>query len=311
MIITVTLNPALDKTATVGALNVGELNRLHEVSSDAGGKGINVSKMLLALDFQSVAIGFLGGKSGEEILDKLEEMGIDCDFTEIREATRTNLKIIDTNSALTEINEVGPDITPAEFSFFVIGLHRYMKRGNILILSGSTPICLGDEIYGMIISSAHKSGTIVFLDADGNVFREALRAKPYFIKPNLHELKEYFNVKGDLSLEQIIDLCKKFLDMGVKTVALTMGKDGALLLQGDRVLFAKGLDVTPRSTVGAGDSFVGAFAYGVYNKMSLEDTFSLAVAASAGAVTTSGTKAPDQDLVYELQEQVKIIDLSK
>ncbi|MDR1951937.1 MAG: 1-phosphofructokinase [Elusimicrobiota bacterium] len=306
MIITVTLNPALDKTAAIETLQVGKLNRLQNVISDAGGKGINVSKMIAALGGSSLSTGFAGAHSGEEIIQKLNELKIENDFVKIKGATRTNLKIIDKDSNLTELNESGPQILADEIVSLSEKINSLAKDGNIFIFSGSIPKGLSVDIYARFIKAVHKNGALAFLDADGDVFKEALKEKPDFIKPNLHEMKEYFGIKKDLDLKEIASLCGRFLDLGVKIAALTMGGDGALILDGKQTLYAKPLKVPVKSTVGAGDSFVGAFSFGIENNMTIEESFSLSIAASAGAVTTEGTKPPNKDLVNELKKQVVI-----
>ena len=306
MIITITLNPALDKTAQIESLKIGALNRLDNVINDPGGKGVNVSKMIKALGGKSLATGFAGAKSGEEIIEKLNDLGIDNDFVKTHLPTRTNLKIIDANGALTEINEPGAFIDENEISALTDKVIALAKPDNIFVFSGSIPKGVPTDIYAKLINAARKKGAISFLDADGEAFRAALKEKPDFIKPNLYELKQFFGVDKDLTLKETAALCQEIIKTGVKAMALTMGADGALFLCESEVLFARGLKVQVRSTVGAGDSFVGAYAYAFGQKTSWKKAVSLAMAASAAAAATQGVRAPDKGLVLELLEQVEL-----
>ncbi|MDR2860873.1 MAG: 1-phosphofructokinase [Elusimicrobiota bacterium] len=306
MIITVTLNPALDKTAEIELLKIGQLNRLTNVLTDAGGKGINVSKMIASLGGKSVAAGFIGGKTGEEIIAKINELNIETDFISINGNTRTNLKVIDSGSRLTELNEQGPLISKDDILRLTDKMASLAKDGNIFVFAGSLPKGIEPDIYARLIKAVHKNGAIAFLDADGEAFKAALGEKPDFIKPNLHELKEYFSVKEEIDIEKTAELCVRFLERGIKTMALTMGAQGALFLNGKEILFAKGLKVEAKSSVGAGDSFVGAYAFALEQKLSWKESMILATAASAGAVMTQGTKPPSRETVEELKKQVEI-----
>ncbi|MDR1538899.1 MAG: 1-phosphofructokinase family hexose kinase [Clostridiales bacterium] len=312
MIITVTLNPALDKTAELGELKPGELNRLKNVITDVGGKGVNVSKMIAALGGRSIATGFVGGGSGEQIVKALETMGITPDFVRANGVTRTNLKVLDSGSRLTELNEPGITVSAEEAGLLEKKLSGYANKDAIFVLAGSLCQGVGPDFYARLISMMHKSGAKAFLDADGASFKEALKSeeKPDFIKPNLHELKEYFGVFKDLSLSEIRDLCFRFVDLGIPRLILSMGKDGAMFINGKEALYAKGLKVKAHSAVGAGDSMMGAAAYALDAKLDWEKASALSLAASAGAVATIGTKPPSRETVDELLKEVELEALS-
>jgi 1-phosphofructokinase len=185
---------------------------------------------------------------------------------------------------------------------------------SVFIFSGSIPRGMSIDIYARLTNIVREEGGKVFLDADGEAFAAALEEGPDFIKPNLYEMKLYFGIHEDLSFEQTIETAKRFFAKKVKTVALTLGADGAMVLDNQyldktkqRTLFAKALKVDVKSSVGAGDSFVGAFA--LSKNLKLEDAFKLAVASSAGAVATEGTKPPEFETVEKLQKQVHIEEI--
>jgi 1-phosphofructokinase len=312
VIITVTLNPALDKTAKVDLIRPNALNRLREVKLDAGGKGVNVSAMIQALGGESIAIGFSGGGAGEELLSRIAQKGLRQDFVHIAAVTRTNLKVVANDGSLTEFNEPGPEISACEWRQMEQKLSGYGAKGNIVVLSGSLPSGLGTDTYKNLSAMLRQSGAAVFLDADGEALRLALaspsNAVPDYIKPNRHELLEYFGISDDerVSETHVLDLCYSLLERGIKLLALSMGREGALFVNRNGVWRAPAVPVTVRSTVGAGDSMIGALAYGFEKEMPEEHCFALAIAASAGACTTEGTNPPSRALVDELIKQARV-----
>lgn len=306
MIITVTMNPAIDKTVEIDTLQAGGLNRIQRVEYDAGGKGINVSKTIHELGGESIAVGFLGGNAGKTIEHVLEDRGIQNDFIWVEGETRTNTKVFEQNGAVTELNEPGPKITEAQIDELLKKLDEYAKEGNLIVLSGSIPAGVDRKIYARITELAHEKGAQVLMDADGDLFRNALEARPDIIKPNRVELEEYAGVDYRVSQEELLDMAKNLQEKGIHTVAVSMGKSGALFVKNDYEVRCPALSVKAHSTVGAGDAMVAALAYAWDQKLNEEDTVKLCMAASAGAVTTIGTKPPERELVDTLMEQVVI-----
>jgi 1-phosphofructokinase len=309
MIITVTLNPALDKTARLDALRPNALNRLQDVTLDAGGKGVNVSAMIRSLGGESIAVGFSGGAAGEELEALVAKKGLRADFVRIAALTRTNLKVIAGGGKLTEFNEPGPEILPAEWAELERKLSAYGIRGNIVALSGSLPAGLGADTYKRLSMMLRRAGAAVFLDADGEALKLALEAGPEgipdYIKPNRYELLQYFGIPGDEGVTEaaLVELCRALIDRGLKLAALSLGKDGALFVNAKGVWRAPAVPVEVRSTVGAGDSMTGALVYGFEHGLEPELCFALAMAASAGACATEGTNPPSRELVDKLLTQ--------
>ncbi len=235
MIITVTLNPAVDKTARVKELNIGGLNRIYGMRSDAGGKGINVSRAISALGGESLAMGFLGGAAGSIIRDTLNLEDIRFSFTEIAGETRTNLKLIADDGTITEINEPGPEIASGEFEALRRDMDRQIQAGDLLVLSGSAPRGVPNTIYAELTELAHSRGAKVLLDADGGLFAEALGAKPDIIKPNIHELMEYCAYRGITpsgadEKQKAASAGRMLVSEGIGEVVISMGAEGALFL---------------------------------------------------------------------------------
>lgn len=306
MIVTVTMNPAIDKTVEIEKLFPGGLNRIKKVEYDAGGKGINVSKTIRELGGESIATGFLGGNTGKAIASVLEQKGIRHDFVYVEGETRTNTKVFEECGTVTELNEPGPTISKEQIAELMGKLSGYAKPGTLFVLSGSTPGDVDKQIYARIIRLVHERGAEVLLDADGELFRNALLEGPDMIKPNRDELKEYAGCDITASKEELLKQIRDLKEKGTKTVVLSMGKEGALFAYDGYEVRCPALKVKAHSTVGAGDAMVAAMAYAFDKKLSREKTVRLCMAASAGAVTTVGTKPPCLELVEKLMHQVII-----
>lgn len=306
MIVTVTMNPAIDKTVEIDTLCPGGLNRIQRVEYDAGGKGINVSKTIKELGGESIAVGFLGGNSGRTIENVLNQKGIRNDFVWVEQETRTNTKVFEKSGELTELNEPGPVISPEQSQELLNKISAYASEGTLVILAGSIPSGVDSDIYAQIIRMVHEKGGKVLLDADGKLFRQALKAVPDIIKPNRVELEEYMGIDYRASEKELLDAAEKFLESGIETIAVSMGKSGAMFVRDGYQVKCPALSVKSHSTVGAGDAMVAALAYAWDQKLGSEDTVKLCMAASAGAVTTVGTKPPSREVVDELINQVVI-----
>lgn len=306
MIITVTMNPAIDKTAEVETLNLGGLNRLKNVVMDAGGKGINVSKTIQALGGTTLCTGFLAGSSGDYIRSSLEKRTIACDFIEVKGMTRTNLKVLDQNMELTELNEAGPEIQAQELDELMARILKKCDSDTIVVLSGNVAPSVQPTIYKTMIEKFKRVGATTILDADGELFRYGIEARPTITKPNKYELATYFNVAQTASNEEIVALAKQLLNEDTKLVVVSMGKEGSIFITSDAVYQIDALDIQAHSSVGAGDAMVAGIAYAVQEKTSMEELIRLAVGASAGAVMTKGTQPASIEVVEQLKKQVNI-----
>ncbi len=306
MIYTLTLNPAIDKTVVIPSFSANAVNRIQSVRTDVGGKGINVSKCLLSLGCESTAAAFWGGTTGAQGVRFLKDSGIAALTVPIGEETRTNLKIVDPELGQnTDINEPGPYISPEELDSMIRLLDEHIRSGDLLILSGSIPRGVGASIYRDLILRYQQKGAKAFLDADGLSLREGITAAPYLVKPNIRELSEYMG-RELRSEEDLLAAAGQLLRSGIREIVISMGADGALLVNGAGAYRAHGLKVPVRSTVGAGDSMAAALAYGIRKGMRDTARLALAVAISAASIMCSGTQAPDGDTIKELIDQVKI-----
>lgn len=273
---------------------------------DAGGKGINVSKTIKELGGESVATGFLGGNAGKTIESVLNEKNIKHDFLWVKGETRTNTKVFESGGAVTELNEPGPFISGEQMEELLQKLEGYADENTLFILAGSIPKGVEKTVYAKIIRRVYKKGAKVLLDADGELFRSSLPAGPDIIKPNRVELEEYAGFDYRASDEELLKLARDLRSRGIETVAVSMGKSGAMLVRGEYEVRCPALSVKAHSTVGAGDAMVAALAYSWSRKLDNEEMVRLCIAASAGAVMTIGTKPPSRELVDSLKNQVII-----
>ena len=194
MIVTLTMNPAVDKTVYIDWLRTGQLNRISRKALDAGGKGINAARMLRVLGCECIAAGIAGGSAGRFIEDTLENEGIRTDFLHIEEETRTNEKIIEENGTMTELNEPGPLLTPEILGRCQEKLSAYAGPDTVFVISGSIPQGVSPDYYAHLIRLLKRKGSRVILDADGELLRLGIEAQPDAVKPNLQELSSYFGL---------------------------------------------------------------------------------------------------------------------
>ncbi len=301
MIYTLTLNPALDYDMYLtNDLNVGELNLAKEVKYRAGGKGINVSKVLKNLEIESTAIGYVAGFVGDFIINDLKKDGINSEFVELEGCTRINAKV-NGNDIETELTGVSPTISKENLEKLIQKMSE-LKDGDILVLAGSIPGTVASDIYKRLSKNV-KAKVEIVLDTRGNLIQENMYNN-LFIKPNIHELREMFGEKLETK-EEIVNKCKYFLDKGIKNVILSRGGEGALLVNKDFVLEASVPKGKLINSIGAGDSMVAGFVAGYTKGMSIEDSFKLAVA--SGSATAYSYGLAEKELIEKLYLEINIL----
>ncbi len=305
MIYTVTLNPALDKTVEIPSLTVDAVNRITTMRTDPGGKGINVSKVISKLGGKSIATGILGGDTGRAILSALEDMGLATCFHFVDGETRTNMKIIDPVSRTnTDINEPGVTVSEEILDKLLSVLTDKVVEGDIVVISGSMPKGSPKDTYYTWTKAFSAKDAKVILDADGDLLRAGLKASPYLIKPNNHELSALVG-RTLKTPEELAETARELMkEYSIAKIVVSMGGDGALYVTPDETIYAEGLKVPVGSTVGAGDSVVAALAAAEESGMSLEDTVCLSTACGAANVMCSGTQAAEYEVIESLIPRV-------
>lgn len=309
MIYTLTLNPAIDKTVYVDKLVVDKLNRVKESHKDAGGKGINVSRVLKILGTESIATGIIAGSSGQYIVEEMIKSNIDTRFINIPGETRTNLKIVGDDRGLTEVNEPGPKITKEEEKLFVDNLLSMVKKNDVVVMSGSVTTNVDKNIYYTLTKALIDLECKVILDADGELFDAGVKAKPTLIKPNSFELCQYFGVEETCDTDTLVELAKRLLNTGIEYVIVSLGGDGALFLSDKGIYRVKALKVSVGSTVGTGDAMVAGLTKAMAENYNYIDMIKLAVGTSAGAVTTKGTGSAKIEVINDLIKKVNLVKI--
>lgn len=309
MIITVSLNPALDKTISVDGLTVDSVNRVLSTRVDAGGKGINVSKIVKVLGGDTLATGIIGGNSGTFIQKQLDKMNISHDFVMSEEATRTNLKISDRlRHTTTEFNEPGAPVTDSLLREVWTKIDSVAKPGDTVVISGKNPPDMEADVLADWITKLNQKGIITALDTVGEPLRLGIQSKPHIIKPNQTELSEL--VGEDLHyVRDLIAAARHLVQQGVERVVVSMGADGALFVTKDQILRGYGLKVPLGSTVGSGDAMMAAILHHMQKGSSWEETARWSLATGAANAMCEGSKTPRMDLIYELYEKVVVEQL--
>lgn len=284
-IMTVTLNPAVDKTYTTQGVIVGNVNRMRTAMKIAGGKGVNVTKILRQYGCEVAATGFLGGYSGRFIEEELEKRGAECRFVHVSGATRSNMNILADDGYVTEILEPGPAISDREREAFLEQYDKLLSECGLVILSGSVAQGLEADIYETLITRAAALTIPVYLDSSGENLRFGMRAKPQLVKPNWREL-EYIMGHRIADREEIIDSAEFLRREGISRVIVSMGSKGLLSVTEDGVLYTKARGIEPLNTVGCGDSVVASYAMSYVMGETEEEAILRACAISAANATT-------------------------
>ena len=307
MIYTVTLNPSIDYVVETDKLKIGEVNRANKEELYPGGKGINVSLMLNELQAENTALGFLGGFIGEYIENTLASKGVNTEFIKLEEGfSRINLKI--KNEVETEINGKGPHISEEKLQLLYKKIEK-LKDEDILVLCGSIPNSLSNTLYQDIISMVAQKNVKVIVDATSNLLLNTLKYNPFLIKPNIHELEEIFEIKID-SIDDTIFYATKLKDMGAKNVLISMGKDGALLIDSKGKIYLSNApygDVV--NTVGSGDSMVAGFISGYLKTKDYKEALKLG--ASCGSATAFSSGIGEKKLIDTLKNEIEIKEICK
>lgn len=305
MIYTITLNPALDRTIWIKNIHYDDANRIQKEEKYAGGKGIDVSRVLGELDIINHALGFLGGYAGMEVEGLLLQEGVYCDFTPIANDTRTNIVLnISQSEQQILFSASGPEIRPAELTAFFQKLEQ-LPSPEYVIISGSLPENLSPVIYARSIEILKRKNARVFLDTDGENLRIGITARPTIIKPNIHELQRLVN--RDLSqLTDILTAAEEIRRMGVEIVLVSMGARGILLVTSEERYLAIPPQVTVVNTIGAGDSAVAGFIFGLVRGMPLRDCLKYAVASGTATTLQPGTALAKSRDIEQILPRVEL-----
>jgi 1-phosphofructokinase/tagatose 6-phosphate kinase len=314
MIVTVTLNTAIDKTLSVPNFRLGRRHRTVEQTTMPGGKGVNVARVLKTLGAPVIATGLAGGATGTRIVDQLTQLSVLSDFVRIGEESRTNTAVIDpTTGEQTEINERGPKVTPHEVELFVDKLLYLAKGASVCVFAGSLPRDVDTDIYAFLIRELRRLHVTTVIDTDGDPLRRAVRSEPDIISPNVLEAEELvgheFNDDEDRNYA-VREIC----ELGAREAIMTM-TDGvfARMLPSEGSIEpslyrvrVRGGAIEPRATVGSGDAFLAGFVASRYQGKSVEDSLAFGVACGAESTQHLGAGLVDPERVERLLGEVEV-----
>ena len=300
MIYTVTFNPSLDYIVSVNDFQLGLTNRTDSELILPGGKGINVSTILMNLGIDSTAFGFAAGFTGDEIQRQVEEIGVNARFIPVDEGiSRINLKLKNIDG--TEINGSGPEISEEKIEELLRKLD-ILGEGDILVLAGSIPASMPADMYSTIMERLQHKNVTFIVDATKDLLINVLKYKPFLIKPNNHELGELFDVKLT-TREEVIPYGKKLQKQGARNVLISMAGEGAVLVAEDGSVYeAPAPKGTLVNAVGAGDSMVAGFTAGWIEKKDYRHAFYMGV--SAGSASAFSEYLATKEEIMDLYEKV-------
>ena len=305
MIYTVTFNPAIDYIAEINNLKMNEINRATSEKILAGGKGINVSIVLNNLGIENIALGFIGGFTGNEIKRRIEEFGIKTDFVYIPDKfSRINVKLQSTVDGKvieeTAINGEGPKIFEKDVNEFMRKIEN-IQKDDFIVLAGSVSRNMQDDIYEKICIKVKEKGAKIVADATGKLLVNVLKHKPFLIKPNKKELEEIFKKELNTN-EEVVLYAKKLQEMGAENVLISMDKDGAILITKDnKLIYSEAPKGKVVNSVGSGDSMVAGFITGYITYKDYEKALKMGIAAGS-ASAFSKNLATKEEIMGQLSK---------
>ncbi len=310
MIVTVTLNVALDQYYYVPGFHKGDVHRVAKNIPSAGGKGLNVARVIRQLGYPALALGLTGGHTGQRVVELLNRDQIPHCFTDTGVETRECINIVDENSVSTEVLGTGEEISPEVVRGFIQNFEETIKGALLVTMSGSVMKGMSVDIYAQLIELCSKRNIPVLLDTSGEYLRKALKSAPTVIKPNIYELEQLFDTKLETT-EQIIACGKKIMVNNIENVIVSLGDKGALFISQKGVLHATPPKLDVINTVGSGDSMIAALACSMLNGDDEEQKIRLAIAVSAANTLSEKTGDVSIELVKQLLQQVTIKRLER
>jgi 1-phosphofructokinase family hexose kinase len=312
MILTVTLNAAIDRTVAVPNFRLGYRHRAVESRTVAGGKGINVARALNLLGRPVIATGFAGGPTGTRVVEQLRQESVLTDFTTIAGETRINMSVVDpTSGEQTEINERGPAVSAEEVEAFVDRLGYLASGAKLCVLAGTLPPGAGDDLYARLVRDLSGRGVPVVLDAEGEAMLAGLRAGASIVTPNEREAEELVGQEF-ADRHDLVHGLSELVRLGADEAAITR-PDGCVAAVGEgserRFLEVRTESLEPVSTVGSGDAFLAGYAAARYEGRPPGDCLAYGVACGAESTQHFGAGTVDRSQVERLLGEVHVQDL--
>ncbi|GAD79965.1 1-phosphofructokinase [Vibrio ezurae] len=304
-VVTVTLNPALDLTGSVKELDLGSVNLVEQGSLHAAGKGVNVAKVLSELGAEVTVTGFLGKNNPELFSQLFNDIKAKDAFIRVDGATRINVKLIEQDGRVSDINFPGVTVTEADIRAFEETLFALAKDHDYFVIAGSLPNGISPQLCASWIKRLHQLGKKVLFDSSRDALRAGLDAKPWLIKPNDEELAEFVG-RSLTTAEQCQQAALELADKGIDNIVVSMGANGVMWLEQGIWLFSQPPKAKIVSTVGAGDTLVAGLCWGHMQNMEKEPLLQFATGLSALAVTQVGVGIPSSEQLHSVINQVDV-----
>ena len=304
MILSVCPNPSVDCTIELDVLKLGSLNRIENKVITYSGKALNVAIGVARLGGDSFATGFMFEDNGKMFVHALDDERVKNTFVWSNGSARTNYKIVDKRSMMTEINDKGEAVSLEKQAELLGLVGELSKSASIVVISGSLPKGISADYYAKLSSAVNPNAKRI-IDTTGDNMIEALKTGAFLIKPNLEELQ---GITGESysTFDEMIEGCRKLISAGAENVMLSLGRKGAILTDGNSALFCKSASVAVNSTVGAGDGMIAAASVMIENGASREEILRSAVAAGTASVTTPGTNLFYRDKYHEIYDKIHV-----
>ena len=305
MITTITLNVAVDKAYVIGKLTDHTVMRVNRCTNTAGGKGLNVAKVVHLCGEDVQATGFVGGFNGAYVEDMLKKQNIPSRFVHVQGETRSCINVLDEDGGSTEFLEPGEPIRPEEVQEFLDQFDDIIADSSVVPIYGSVPKGVDVTMYAKLIEKIKAKGKKVILDTSGALLKESIKACPTMVKPNTDEIEDLLGIKVN-NHKDLVEGAKKLHEMGIPVVVVSLGGDGALVVSDEGIFRGQPPKIEVVNTVGCGDSMTAAFAVAFARGLSVQEALRYAIAVSAANAMTMETGSfREEDRVHNM-EGVKV-----
>lgn len=305
MILTVTMNPALDKIYIIDNFEVDKIHRINNMEVNAAGKGVNVARVIKQTGTEVIATGIIGGTTGQYIKQEINQVEIINEFVKIKDNTRTNIKVVDNDkNTTTELLEAGPEVSSAEKNEFLNHFKNIVDDCEIIAGCGSLPPALPNDFYQKLIKIARGKNSKFILDTSGESLKKGIREKPYMIKPNREEVENLMGQKYKKPAE-LVEPLREFRELGIKLPVITLGADGCITLIEDQVYYFPALSLEAKNVVGSGDAFIAGCAVGLKNRQNIIEVIKLGMACAHANTQFYKTGMISKNLVDKYYDLIK------
>lgn len=304
MILSLTLNPSVDRTVFVDGLDLHESNRVVRTETDAGGKGLNLSRVAKECGASTCALAFLGGDTAELIRSVMAREGVRLEEVAVRGHTRLNVSIEDgSGSPPTVLNERGPQIGPEEWSLLRMRFDELVAAASWVAIGGSIPPGVDPMVYGELVDAAKRAGAQVLVDADGEALQKAIEHRPDLVKPNQEEVSRLFG-RPILGIEAALAAAGELHERGIRHALVSMGSEGVVYTGEAGKWIGAPPKIQPCSTIGSGDSLLGGFLAGMDRGDDFQGSLRLGIACGVATATTNGAEIARRSSIERFLPQV-------